>query len=266
MSISQDVYTRAIITAYTLKRVSFGSTKFCNFNLAEEFKLSKEDADTLINVLYNCIIGNDVFAIANDDAQQAFDDFLPYIKELAKCGTIKLEYKFNDTSLVIDNINVEDVLKLDLKNKLNLFGECELLPYWSNKNSAINISRYFNIPNTKAKSYLAIAIQYYLDNKFANEGLGYASECITHAIVYALQGVSYDKYVIKYHDGCILITSRSNSMEKININALSFTVDDNEISVDFRDNIITINNTDYTKEGIKNIINGLKEAGVNLDL
>ena len=266
MSIAQDIYTKVITTAYTMKRVSFGSTKFCHFNLADEFKLETDDADTVINMLYNYITGYEVLSIKNDDAQRAFDDLLPYVKKLAKCGNIKMECRFDSTYLVIDNFDVDDVLKIDLSNKLDMYGECELLPYWSNKCSAINISRCFNITNVKAKCYLSLAMQYYTDKTFANPYLDYASECIIFAILYALREVSSNKYSIKYHDDCISITSGGNTMEKININALSFTVDNNEISVDFKDNIITINNTEYTKENIKNILKGLKEVGVDIDL
>ena len=145
-----------------------------------------------------------------------------------------------------------------------MYGECELLPHWSNKYSTIKISRYFNITNTQARYHLITAMEYYTNGVFFDGHLDYKSECITYAILDALQSVSYEKYVINCHNGCILIKSRSNAMKKININAISFTVDNNEISVDFKDNIITINNTDYTKEDIKNILKCLKEIGYDL--
>lgn len=54
------------------------------------------------------------------------------------------------------------------------------------------------------------------------------------------------------------------SNEVVNINSISFTVDNDKVSVDFENGIITINDTDYTKEEFKNIIKGLKEVGVDV--
>ena len=54
------------------------------------------------------------------------------------------------------------------------------------------------------------------------------------------------------------------SNEVVNINSISFTVDDNKVSVDFEGGIITINDTDYTKGEFKNILKGLKEVGVDV--
>ena len=41
----------------------------------------------------------------------------------------------------------------------------------------------------------------------------------------------------------------------MNIKSISFDVDDIPVEVDFEENIITIDNTDYTKENIKNCLN-----------
>lgn len=62
------------------------------------------------------------------------------------------------------------------------------------------------------------------------------------------------------------VDKKEMSNEVVNINSISFTVDDNKVSVDFEDGIITINDTDYTKEEFKNILKGLKEVGVDIDL
>lgn len=50
----------------------------------------------------------------------------------------------------------------------------------------------------------------------------------------------------------------------MNIKSISFDVDDIPVEVDFEENIITIDNTDYTKENIKNILKCLKEIGYDL--
>ena len=51
----------------------------------------------------------------------------------------------------------------------------------------------------------------------------------------------------------------------MNIKSISFDVDDDiSVEVDFEENIITIDNTDYTKENIKNILKCLKEIGYDL--
>lgn len=50
----------------------------------------------------------------------------------------------------------------------------------------------------------------------------------------------------------------------MNIKSISFNVDDILVEVDFEENIITIDNTDYTKENIKNILKYLKEIGYDL--
>lgn len=60
------------------------------------------------------------------------------------------------------------------------------------------------------------------------------------------------------------VDKKEMSNEVVNINSISFTVDDNKVSVDFEENIITIDNTDYTKEVIKNILKCLKEIGYDL--
>lgn len=50
----------------------------------------------------------------------------------------------------------------------------------------------------------------------------------------------------------------------VNIKSISFEVDAIPVEVDFEENIITIDNTDYTKEDIKNILKCLKEIGYDL--
>lgn len=50
----------------------------------------------------------------------------------------------------------------------------------------------------------------------------------------------------------------------MNIKSISFNVDDIPVEVDFEENIITIDNTDYTKENIKNILKCLKEICYDL--
>lgn len=50
----------------------------------------------------------------------------------------------------------------------------------------------------------------------------------------------------------------------MNIKSILFDVDDIPVEVDFEGNIITIDNTDYTKENIKNILKCLKEIDYDL--
>ena len=50
----------------------------------------------------------------------------------------------------------------------------------------------------------------------------------------------------------------------MNIKSISFDVDDIPVEVDFEENIITIDNTDYTKENIKNVLKCLKEISYDL--
>lgn len=50
----------------------------------------------------------------------------------------------------------------------------------------------------------------------------------------------------------------------MNIKSISFDVDDIPVEVDFEENIITIGNTDYTKESLRDIIKCLKEIGYAL--
>lgn len=50
----------------------------------------------------------------------------------------------------------------------------------------------------------------------------------------------------------------------VRVKSISFDVDDIPVEVDFEENIITIDNTDYTKENIKNILRCLKEIGYDL--
>ena len=50
----------------------------------------------------------------------------------------------------------------------------------------------------------------------------------------------------------------------VNIKSISFEVDAIPVEVDFEENIITIDNTDYTKENLIDIIKCLKEIGYDL--
>lgn len=50
----------------------------------------------------------------------------------------------------------------------------------------------------------------------------------------------------------------------MNIKSIYFEVDDIPVEVDFEDNITTIDNTDYTKENIKDILKCLREIGYAL--
>ena len=50
----------------------------------------------------------------------------------------------------------------------------------------------------------------------------------------------------------------------MNTKSILFDVDDIPVKVDFEENIITIGNTDYTKENIRDIIKCLKEIGYAL--
>ena len=50
----------------------------------------------------------------------------------------------------------------------------------------------------------------------------------------------------------------------MNVKSISFEVDAIPVEVDFEENIITIDNTDYTKENIKSILKCLKEIGYDL--
>ena len=50
----------------------------------------------------------------------------------------------------------------------------------------------------------------------------------------------------------------------MNVKSISFEVDAIPVEVDFEENIITIDNTDYTKENLRDIIKCLKELGYDL--
>ena len=62
----------------------------------------------------------------------------------------------------------------------------------------------------------------------------------------------------------IVNTDNMRIVGGMNIKSISFVVDDIPVEVDFEENIITIDNTDYTKENIKNILRCLKEIGYDL--
>ena len=50
----------------------------------------------------------------------------------------------------------------------------------------------------------------------------------------------------------------------MNTKSILFDVDDIPVEVDFEENIITIGNTDYTKENLRDIIKCLREIGYAL--
>ena len=62
----------------------------------------------------------------------------------------------------------------------------------------------------------------------------------------------------------IVNTDNMRIVGGMNIKSISFDVDDIPVEVDFEENIITIDNTDYTKENIKTILKCLKEIGYDL--
>lgn len=62
----------------------------------------------------------------------------------------------------------------------------------------------------------------------------------------------------------IVNTDNMRIVGGMNIKSISFEVDAIPVEVDFEENIITIDNTDYTKEDIKNILKYLKEIGYDL--
>ena len=62
----------------------------------------------------------------------------------------------------------------------------------------------------------------------------------------------------------IVNTDNMRIVGGMNTKSISFDVDDIPVEVDFEENIITIGNTDYTKENLKDIIKCLKEIGYAL--
>ena len=62
----------------------------------------------------------------------------------------------------------------------------------------------------------------------------------------------------------IVNTDNMRIVGGMSVKSISFVVDDITVEVDFEENIITIDNTDYTKEDIKNILRCLKEIGYDL--
>ena len=62
----------------------------------------------------------------------------------------------------------------------------------------------------------------------------------------------------------IVNTDNMRIVGGMSVKSISFVVDDIPVEVDFKENIITIDNTDYTKENIKNILRCLKEIGYDL--
>lgn len=264
--VAQDIYTRAITKAMNIGMVSFGSTNQCSFNLVSELGLTERNVDALIGALYN-FVTKDKCVFNDTEVKDVFMSISPYIKNLAKCGDIRMSYQFGETHLIISSFVMEYLLKIDIQNKLNVYGYCKLLPHWSNIDSDIDISRYFNIKSAQANDVLYSVYQWRVTDVFDLDDicLGAIRYPIS-AIVDVLSSVNYDKYEVSYSIDCVSIKSRGSKMENGNIKSVSFTVDDIDVSVDFETNVITIDNTEYTKENIKNIINGLKEAGVSLDL
>ena len=264
--VAQDIYTRAITKAMNIGMVSFGSTNHCSFNLVSELGLTERNVDALIGALYNFVTKDNV-SFTDTEVKDVFMSISPYIKNLAKCGAIRMSYQFGETHLIISSFVMEYLLKIDVQNKLNVYGYCKLLPHWSNIDSNIDISRYFNIKSAQANDVLYSVYQWHVTDVFDLDDicLGAIKYPIT-AIVDVLSSVNYDKYEVSYSIDCVSIKSRGSKMENGNIKSVSFTVDDIDVSVDFETNVIIIDNTEYTKENIKNIINGLKEVGVSLDL
>ena len=62
----------------------------------------------------------------------------------------------------------------------------------------------------------------------------------------------------------IVNTDNMRIVGGMNIKSISFEVDAIPVEVDFEENIITIDNTDYTKENLIDIIKCLKEIGYDL--
>ena len=62
----------------------------------------------------------------------------------------------------------------------------------------------------------------------------------------------------------IVNTDNMRIVGGMNIKSVSFDVDDIPVEVDFEEDIITIGNTDYTKENFRDIIKCLKEIGYAL--
>ena len=264
--VAQDIYTRAITKAMNIGMVSFGSTNHCSFNLVSELGLTERNVDALIGALYN-FVTKDNASFNDTEVKDVFMSISPYIKNLAKCGDIRMSYQFGETHLIISSFVMEYLLKIDIQNKLNVYGYCKLLPHWSNIDSDIDISRYFNIKSAQANDVLYSVYQWRVTDVLDLDDicLGAIKYPIS-AIVDVLSSVNYDKYEVSYSIDCVSIRSRGSKMKTGNIKSVSFTVDDIDVSVDFKTNVIIIDNTEYTKENIKNIINGLKEVGVSLDL
>ena len=62
----------------------------------------------------------------------------------------------------------------------------------------------------------------------------------------------------------IVNTDNMRIVGGMSVKSISFDVDDIPVDVDFEENIITIDNTDYTKENLIDIIKCLKEIGYDL--
>ena len=62
----------------------------------------------------------------------------------------------------------------------------------------------------------------------------------------------------------IVNTDNMRIVGGMNVKSILFDVDDIPVEVDFEEDIITIGNTDYTKENLRDIIKCLKEIGYDL--
>ena len=62
----------------------------------------------------------------------------------------------------------------------------------------------------------------------------------------------------------IVNTDNMRIVGGMNTKSISSDADDIPVKVDFEENIITIGNTDYTKENLRDIIKCLKEIGYAL--
>ena len=219
---------------------------------------------SIVHAMYRYTVDGYKWTMSSDTDKEILESLIRVIDRISTFATFEY-YHYVITTYCI---NKRELFLADIKDRLKDYGEVSVVTNLDDEGTSISLYSYLPYDDVALKYYMD-NYKYYLNgepkNKFNNrvklfiDTMDYVKNSLGNYATMKYKNNKIDVY--KVEGG-----KEEMSNEVVNINSISFTVDDNNVSVDFEGGIITINDTDYTKGEFKNILKGLKEVGVDVGL
>ena len=259
--IEDDIVTSIIGLFKRHQKVEIGEN--CFIDLVKLYNNNKFNCQySIVHAMYRYTVDGYKWTMSSDTDKEILESLIRVIDRISTFATFEY-YHYVITTYCI---NKRELFLADIKDRLKDYGEVSVVTNLDDEGTSISLYSYLPYDDVALKYYMD-NYKYYLNgepkNKFNNrvklfiDTMDYVKNSLGN---YATMKYKNNKIDIYKVEGA----KEEMSNEVVNINSISFTVDDNKVSVDFEDSIITINDTDYTKEEFKNILKGLKEVGVDV--